>query len=115
MREVYSLIDVFVLPSRYEGFPVVSVEVQAARIPALFSDTVAPTCKLTELIEFMPLDETDENWAKKTLECSTKNRNIDITALKEKYDIKEKAKMLDRYYCQALSRGKVITDVSKKA
>lgn len=54
-------------------------------------------------------------WAKKTLECSTKNRNIDITALKEKYDIKEKAKMLDRYYCQALSRGKVITDVSKKA
>lgn len=105
MKKVYSLLDFFVLPSRYEGFPVVSVEIQAARIPALFSDAIAPTCKLTDLIEFVSLNESDEIWAKSILQFFEKKHDADLTMLKEKYDVKENAKKLDNYYKNDLQIG----------
>ena len=102
MRDMYALMDVFVLPSRYEGFPVVSVEIQAAQIPSLFSDTIAQTCRLTDYIDFYSLNESDEKWAKKILECVEKERCSDLENLYSKYDIKEKAKSLDKIYKRSL-------------
>ena len=98
MRTMYALMDVFVLPSRYEGFPVVSVEVQAARVPSLFSDSIAPTCKLTDYIDFCSLNDTSEKWAKKIISVATKERNNSLDKLYAKYDIVENAKCLDMIY-----------------
>lgn len=98
MKKIYSAIDVFVLPSRFEGFPMVSIEVQAADIPAIFSDTVAPTCKITDAINFVPIDADEKTWANKILEVYSEKKQSDLGQLKEKYDIRSKAKMLERYY-----------------
>jgi glycosyltransferase EpsF len=98
MKEVYSALDVFVLPSRFEGFPVVSVEIQAANIPAVFSNTIATTCKITDSINFMDLEQSDETWAKAIISAYSDFKPCDLTVLREKYDIRSKARKLDNYY-----------------
>ena len=102
MRDMYALMDIFVLPSRYEGFPVVSVEVQAARIPSIFSDSIAPTCKLTDYIDFYSINESNENWAKKIISSAEKERDENLERLYSKYDIEENAKCLDIIYRRSL-------------
>lgn len=105
MNKMYNMMDVFVLPSRFEGFPVVSIEVQAAELPAVFSDTIAPTCKITDSIEFMSLNQSDDEWAKKILFVAENKADSNLEKLYQKFDIKMKALELNEYYEYELSKN----------
>ena len=59
--------DVFLLPSRYEGLPVVGIEAQSVGLPCLMSDTVTKDTAITPLVEFFPLHADIKEWAKKLL------------------------------------------------
>lgn len=67
-------IDIFLLPSLYEGLGIVVVEAQAASCSCLVSDSVPLDVKVTDLVNFMSLSEGKHAWAKKILEIS-KNQN----------------------------------------
>lgn len=105
MNPVYSAMDVFVLPSLYEGFPVVSIEVQAAQIPSIFSDTIDAGCKLTNAIEFVSLEKSDQEWARIIIEKSRSfvQDETDLMELKQNYDIRPKAVRLTQIYYALLS------------
>lgn len=40
VNELYQAMDVFVLPSLFEGIPVVGIEAQFADLPCIFSDKI---------------------------------------------------------------------------
>lgn len=52
--------DVFCLPSIFEGMPISAVEAQAAGLRCLVSDAVAHEIDLTGLVQFLPLEQ--EQW-----------------------------------------------------
>lgn len=63
VSRLYSAMDVFVLPSHYEGLPVVGIESQAAGLPCLFSDRIDHAVAVTEDVRFLALEEGAETWA----------------------------------------------------
>lgn len=60
VNEYYSAFDYFILPSLFEGLPVVGVEAQANGLPCLFSNTISDECKISNNIMYINRQDIDE-------------------------------------------------------
>lgn len=72
--DYYQAMDAFVLPSLYEGLPLVGVEAQICGLPCFFSDTITDELKLTKNSYFLSLDKHPINWAESILQNSNIKR-----------------------------------------
>ena len=64
VNELMQAMDVFVMPSLYEGLPVVGIEAQASGIPCFMSkDVITNEVKIAKNVKFIPLDNSAEKWA----------------------------------------------------
>ena len=63
----YSAFDVFLMPSLYEGLPIVGIEAQSMGLPCFFSDTIDSRISLTDNAFIVDLDSSDDYWAEKIL------------------------------------------------
>lgn len=98
VNKLYSAMDVFCLPSFYEGLPVVALEAQANGLPCLFSDRMTKEVVLTPGARQLSI-ENPEPWVKAVQEAQRQN----ICALPQTYDISSAGKWLQNYY---FTRGK---------
>lgn len=57
VNEVMQAMDVFVLPSLYEGLPIVGVEAQAAGLAVIVSANVSDELKLTNSIQYVSIED----------------------------------------------------------
>ena len=96
----YNVMDVFLLPSFYEGLPVVGVECQANELPFICSDNVTKEIVLSKAIELLSLNNSKEQWAEKAIKVGVIGRiqtRIDIEKIG--FDIKVVSKKLEICYC----------------
>lgn len=90
--------DVFLLPSIFEGMPIVLVEAQSTGLICVVSDSVSKYSDCG-LVEFVSLDKSEEYWAKILSDILDgkiqKQLNMDLLS---RYDIKNLAnQMIDVY------------------
>lgn len=73
VNDYLQAMDVFLLPSFYEGLPIVVVEAQAAGLKSFISDKITRQIDITSLVNYMPIDKPEE-WAKEIIRQREYNR-----------------------------------------
>lgn len=68
--------DVFVLPSLFEGLPIVGVEAQASGLPCIFADTITQEVKILPQTQFLALTQPDEVWAECIVQTKPMERSL---------------------------------------
>ena len=96
-EDYYSAMDCFVLPSKFEGFPLTSVEAQANGLPCVFSNTILPNVKLSDEVEFVSIDNLDL-LTKYFDDFKLKKRNLFISNELSKYDVSYLGKVMTSIY-----------------
>ena len=104
MERYYQAMDIFILPSLYEGLPVVGSEVQVSGLPFLCADTVTPETKVCDNLRFMSLNKSAGEWADKALKISDGHvrRDMSIYAREAGFDVKTQGARMSEWYCQLL-------------
>ncbi|GAA2956352.1 hypothetical protein FC48_GL001422 [Ligilactobacillus murinus DSM 20452 = NBRC 14221] len=105
VAEYIQAMDVFVLPSLYEGLCLSAIEAQCSGVPCVFSDTVSIETKKIENVYFVGLNDSSEKWAREILSMeNTMREKKSIQILKEYgYDINIEAQRLDVYLRNSLT------------
>lgn len=99
--EIYQALDVFVMPSLFEGVPVVGIEAQFTDLPCVFSNKVPTEVRFTDASQFVPLEKSAKDWAKVIADVlNTKKERMTQSEeqLQSAYNIEKAKIMLTEYY-----------------
>ncbi len=102
VNELLMTMDVFLLPSLYEGLPVVVIEAQATGLPCVISENV-PAPNLTNMVRKMQLAETNAKWVETLCETNDSFNRSEAPELIEKggYSIRREAEKLQNLYLES--------------
>lgn len=101
VEDYLQAMDVFLLPSRFEGLGIAAVEAAASGLPCLVSDQVPREVAFAENIRHIPLDIPDWTAALEEASRLHMNRQDGAEAVRAAgYDIKRQAKVLEVLYEQ---------------
>lgn len=102
----YQAMDAFLLPSSFEGFPLVAVEAQAMGLPCCFSERITREVDLTGCNKFVTIDGADAvmQWAEAIEQVLKKSENEACDSGKLKgYDIICSSEHLLKKYTKLLN------------
>lgn len=108
VNEVLQAIDVFVMPSKCEGFGISLLEAQAVSLKCFTSEGVVPKeIKLNNnpnMLEFISLKMSAKEWAQKILIWNKKYERINMKLLIKKagYDLESNIQFIENKYIKIL-------------
>lgn len=93
VNELYSMADVFLLPSFHEGFPVTLVEAQASSLKCIASTNVSKETKILPKTKYLSLEDTN-SWLEEIKNTDRKDRRTERKRLIESgFDIQKESDM----------------------
>ena len=101
VNELIQIMDAFVLPSLFEGLAMVLIEAQASGLKCFTSkDLVTTEAKVTDLLEYIPLNAKPEVWAQKILDFDYEKKREDKynEIVDKKWDIHSNVEWLTDFY-----------------
>ena len=103
VSDYLSAFDIMLLPSLYEGLPLVVIEWQIAGLPCIVSDTVTRECAITPLVKFESIESKPKVWAADVENLILQDREQSKRATFEEikmagYDIESGAEKLKQMY-----------------
>ena len=94
INKLYSVMDIFCLPSLYEGLPVVGVEAQAAGLPCVFSNKITKNIVLCDNTQMLSIKNNRNQWLRYMESAKIDN--------KKRTDIKINKEFNIDYACNSL-------------
>ena len=96
INEIYSMFDLFVFPSLFEGLGIVLIEAQINGLTILASNKVPKSTKISDKIKYLSLDKN--KWIKELNKIDKKRKKVAYNNKKDSYDIKNVVKTLTKIY-----------------
>ena len=98
--DLLQAMDAFLLPSHFEGLPLVGVEAQAAGLPCYVADTVSQELAMTDCMHFLPLGDAGK-WAVAILQDAAQPHRDTAEAIRRAgYDIITETRKMEDFFCQ---------------
>ena len=97
VNELYQAMDVFVMPSLFEGVPLVGVEAQFSGLPCVFSSSVTREVFFTDRCKSVDLSRPVEEWAQMVLNQRLEQHRTADTA-NALYDVRNACGILAESY-----------------
>ena len=99
VERYYQAMDVFLFPSRYEGFGMAMIEAQASGLACVASDIVPKETNADGRAVYLPLEEKDSLWAESLLRAPARSTAAFETIFKE-YEASQVVKNIILIYRQ---------------
>ena len=107
IEKYYQAMDVFFLPSVFEGLGIVNIEAQAAGLHCVVSDVVPQFANAAGMIKFISLDDDKDVWIKALLENKDPVRQDGSVRIREAgFDISNTGKVMTEIYTQLMNNNK---------
>ena len=106
VTSMLSAMDVFILPSNYEGNPIVGFESQANGVKCFFSDKITNESKITDVVDFLSIENSEKLWAKNIIlyKDGYKRFNTQDKIIESGYDFKDCVYELKIVYDELIKR-----------
>ena len=105
-EDYYQAMDIFVLPSFFEGLPGVLVEAQAAGLRCFVSDSVTREAQATDLVTYLSIEQSAQTWAEHILEEACYERKDTYQTMREAgFDVRTQAAGYRLFYQKGDSSG----------
>lgn len=105
VNEMLNAMDLFIMPSLFEGLPFSAIEAQVNGLNCMISSTIDSDCIITNRTHKLPIDNPAV-WAGKIIEL--KNGRCcwsrDISDIQDSYNIEKQSKNLQNLYMEAYNR-----------
>lgn len=104
VNNIMQAMDVFLLPSNYEGLPVVGVEAQAAGLKVIVSDNITDEIVITDNIKLVSLSKSAEEWSNIILNEIDGFERVDVSneIIKNGYNAEDVAKYIQKTYLESV-------------
>lgn len=104
ISDYMSAMDIFLFPSNWEGLGIVAIEAQCNGLPVLASEAVPLETRITDLIQYLPLDDLDAWVSAVRLQIDQLDK-IDRTKYPEKvtaagWDINQIVEQMQNWYLE---------------
>lgn len=109
ISQILCMMDIFVLPSLYEGLPVVLVEAQVSGLPCVISETITNEVVIGD-VSYVSINDGVQNWVEtmKMFLNDSKDQYIRIDrserSKESQFNIKIQARRLEEVYQQLLKK-----------
>ncbi|MHC9533102.1 glycosyltransferase [Dellaglioa sp. L3N] len=99
-EKFYSAMDIFLMPSYFEGLPMAGVEAQANGLPIIFSDTITKEANIVHAEYIGIKSKNIKDWVNKIKEINLNNHvcNVEKYFKKNGFDAKTNSKLWEDLY-----------------
>ncbi|GKU31640.1 glycosyltransferase [Clostridium folliculivorans] len=100
ISKYYSASDVFILPSKFEGLPLVLIEAQVNGLPCIIADNITKEVDITGSVQYLSIQSHPNKWAEKVVNIFRTNSRsmIKYKDNARLFDIKESSIRLEKFY-----------------
>lgn len=102
--DLLQALDIFLMPSLFEGLPGAALEAQAAGLPCLLSDSITSEAKIVDdLVTYLSITNGTKPWVERIVRAAEEphvRRDTQENFIKQGYDIVDVARWYEEFYIE---------------